>query len=72
MNPNDPDYIPDEVCLDKCECGNTGKFVKSYGLLRDSHAAYCNRCGYCTLGHPKQYKAMCEWNIRQRKERGVV
>ena len=72
MNPNDPDYIPDEVCLDKCACGCEGKFIKGDPSFREIHAAYCINCGYTTAGYPKQYQAMCEWNIRQRKERGVI
>lgn len=70
MNPNDPDYIPDEVCLDKCKCGATGKFVElSFRSFESQHVAVCYFCGYKTRGYDKQFQAMVEWNKRQR---GVV
>lgn len=65
---SDPDYIPPEVCLDKCKCGATGKFcITGTGwVFPAKHRAVCYECGYATGCHPKQFLAMVEWNKRQR------
>jgi hypothetical protein len=70
---SDPDYIPDEVCLDKCLCGGHPHFATRYHRAHTLlHSAHCLRCGYTTAEYPKQFQAMCEWNTRQRKERGII
>ena len=68
MNTNDPDYIPPEVCLDKCKCRGTPLF-REIPMRPVEHIAMCTRCVYQTGYHPKQFQAMVEWNKRQR---GVV
>ena len=65
MNVTDENYIPPEVCLDKCKCGGEPHFATMYigGVY---HQAHCLECGYATSNYPAQYQAMCEWNKRQR------
>jgi len=67
MNETDDNYIPPEVCLDKCKCGGTPKFIElDFRSFPSLHVAVCYACGYKTEGYPAQYQAMCEWNKRQR------
>jgi hypothetical protein len=66
------EHIPNEVCIDKCACGGSGKLHKEYYESVYYHRAGCPRCGYATEYHSAQYKAMCEWNIRQRKMKGTL